>query len=97
MLVAAGINPGYLRRGLSWGDFPTRWPVLGAIAERRWRREIIKDLQFALTWLDGCSSAAGALEELKRPERNGPGRHTEAYRYIEHFIRQHAPPEQNRY
>src|SRR5687768_16052744 len=38
-LTAAGLNPGYVRRGLTWGDFPTRWPLVGAIGENRWRAE----------------------------------------------------------
>lgn len=91
MLSAAGMNPGYVRRGLRWGAFPARLPVAGAIIERRWRAEIIADLEFALAWLDACSSLDGALSEMERPERIGPGSGSEAYAYIEQYVRQHAP------
>jgi hypothetical protein len=91
MLSAAGINPGYMRRGLAFGDLPTRWPVVGAMIEERWRREIIADLEYALAWLDGCGSRDGALGELARGERNGPARGTEAYAYVEQYVRAHAP------
>jgi hypothetical protein len=90
MLEAAGINPGYMRRGLRFGEFPLRLPVVGAIAERRWRAEIIEDLTFALGWLDACSSVAGAVKEMERPDRNGPRRDSAAYNYIQQFIREHA-------
>ncbi len=90
--VAAGMNPGYTRRGLEWRDLPARLPLVGAGVERRWRAEIIADLEFALAWLDGCSSVAGALTELGRPERNGPARQSEAYAYIEQYVRAHASP-----
>lgn len=91
-LLAAGINPGYMRRGLRSGALPVRLPVVGAIAERRWCAEIITDVEFALAWLDACSSVAGALRELERAERNGPGRDSEAYAYIEQYVRKHATP-----
>lgn len=90
-LVAAGMNPGYTRRGLSWGAFPPRLPVVGTIMEGRWRADIIADLEFALAWLEDCSSVAGALRELGRPERTGPGRDSEAYAYIDQYVRTHAP------
>lgn len=91
-LLAAGMNAGYMRRGLRWEEFPPRLPVVGAIAERRWCAEIIADVEFALAWLDACSSVAGALTELERTERNGPGRDSEAYAYIERYVRTHATP-----
>jgi hypothetical protein len=91
-LVASGISPGYMRRGLRFGEFPVRLPLVGAIAERRWRDQIIRDAEFAVGWLDGCSSLAGALSDLERPERNGPGSKSEAYAYIERYVRKHATP-----
>jgi hypothetical protein len=66
--------------------------VVGAGVERRWRAEIIADVECVLAWLDACSSVAGALKELGRPERNGPGSHSEAYAYIEQYVRMHATP-----
>jgi hypothetical protein len=89
-LSAAGINPGYMRRGLRSDDLPTRWPLVGAIGEGRWRAEIIADAEIAIGWLDACSSLAGALRELERPERNGPRRDSDAYAYIERYVREHA-------
>jgi len=89
-LSAAGISPGYMRRGQGFGDFPTRWPLLRGMAERRWCDAIVADARFAVEWLDACSSPAGALSELERPERNGPRRDTDAYAYIERYVREHA-------
>jgi hypothetical protein len=91
-LSAAGINPGYMRRGLRSDDFPTRWPVVRALVERRWCAEIVADAEYALAWLDACSSLEGALSELERPERNGPRRDSQAYAYIEQYVRTHATP-----
>jgi hypothetical protein len=77
-----------MRRGLLLGEFPARLPLVGAIAERSWRAEIMADLEYGLRWLDACSSIAGALKELERPERNGPAKHSEAYAYVEQYVRE---------
>jgi hypothetical protein len=89
-LPAAGILPASMRRGVPCKVWPARFPLLGAILEGRWRAEVMADLEFALAWLDRCSSSASALEDLKRPDRNGPGAGTEAYAYIERYVREHA-------
>jgi hypothetical protein len=86
-LVAAGINPSYLRRRVQWQSWPRQWPLVGRLIERRWRAAVLLDLEFGLAWLERCSSPAGALQELKNPERNGPQEGSKAYAQIEHYIR----------
>jgi hypothetical protein len=90
--IAAGINAAYARRGSSDSSLPTELPVIGALAARRWCAEVLLDAESALAWCDRCSTRAGALEELARPERNGPRIGSEAYAHIEHYVRAHAVP-----
>ena len=90
-LRAAGINPGYLRRGVQVAAWPRRWPLISALLEKRWRAEAMRDLDFALAWLERCASTAGAIQELGNPERNGPRPGSEAYAYIENYVRVRSP------
>jgi hypothetical protein len=92
IFIAAGINAAYARRGSSDSSLPTELPVIGALAARRWCAEVLLDAESALAWCDRCSTRAGALEELARPERNGPRIGSEAYAHIEHYVRAHAVP-----
>lgn len=73
-------------------SLPTELPVIGALAARRWCAEVLLDAESALAWCDRCSTRAGALEELARPERNGPRIGSEAYTRIEQYVRAHAVP-----
>lgn len=90
VLTAAGINAGYVRRGLTDTSLPTRLPVIRSLAERRWCAEVLRDAESALAWCDRCSTRDGALGELARPERNGPRVGTDAYAHIEQYVRAHA-------
>ena len=89
-LVAAGLDAGYGRRGLRDGHLPNRFPLFTATLEDRWCKEVVADAAFALAWLDRCSTREGALEELRRVDRNGPAAGTEAYAHIEQYLRAHA-------
>lgn len=89
LLPASGINAGYRRRGLSDRRLPDAFE--GSIdSHDTWVAEIVRDAQFAVEWCDSCSTRDGALAELARADRNGPGVSSEAYRYLLDYVRLHA-------
>jgi hypothetical protein len=89
-LTAAGLNAGYARRGLRDASFPTQLPLIRELAEKKWCAAVVADAEFALAWLDRCSTLEGALAELRRPDRNGPKAATDAYAHIEQYVHAHA-------
>jgi hypothetical protein len=91
-LPASGLNASYSRRQVSVLSLPPTWPLIGPWFESRWRAAVVADAEHALAWSDRCDTRAGALEELVRPERNGPHADSEAYRYIEQYIKDHSMP-----
>ena len=88
-LLASGINPSYWRRRSSDTRVPTG--IVAVIVESRWREDLLDDTRAALAWFNKCASKSGALADLARPDRNGPGVATDAFKYIEAYIGQHAP------
>lgn len=89
-VVAAGLSASYARRRRTNASLPATVPLLTSWLERRWCDAALADAQFAISWLDRCHSFAGALEELRRDDRNGPRPGTDAYQYIEHHIQRLA-------
>jgi hypothetical protein len=88
-LLASGINASYWRRRVSDSRVPTG--ILAVVSAARWRAALLEDVRAAIQWLETCSTKAGALADLHRPDRNGPGVGTDAYNYIETYIGEHAP------
>jgi hypothetical protein len=91
LLLGAGLNASYARRGRRDMNLPSHAPVIRSFVEKRWCSEAVADVEFAIAWCDQCSTIDGALAELVRPERAGPGVGTEAYAHLERYIRNHAP------
>ena len=89
-LMVSGINASYVFRKQAWYPLPLRLPLLGASIAARWRSRVLRDVEKAVGWLDACQSQSGALADLLRVDRNGPGAGTEAYEYAERYIREHA-------
>ena len=85
-VLVSAINPSYWRRQSS----DTRVPE-DAEAQRYWGLVLLADAQAALEWFDSCSTKSGALAEVRRHDRNGPGVGTDVYRYIEEYLVQNAP------
>ena len=88
-LLASTINPSYWRRGSSDSRVPTG--ILALVTEPRWRADLLEDTRAALEWFETCSTKSGALADLIRADRNGPGVATDAFKYIVAYVDQHAP------
>jgi hypothetical protein len=89
-ITASGLNASHSRRQLNVVSLPTAWPLIGPWLESRWLADMVADAEHAVAWCDRCNTSAGALEEMMRPERNGPRPDSETYRYIEQYINEHA-------
>jgi hypothetical protein len=89
-LLAASLNPGYSRRRQIRNNFPPALPLIGQLLLKRWCREILADVKYALDWLDACSTRDGALAELSKPDHGGPVKGSEAHAAIVKFVKKHA-------
>ena len=90
-LEVSGINAAHMFTNQSRYRLPLGLPLLGDSIAARWRSRVLRDVEAAVRWLDVCRSQSGALADLLRGDRNGPGAGTEAYEYAERYIREHAP------
>jgi hypothetical protein len=90
-LIASGLNVSYARRRVPYLTRPLPLPVVGGLLEAWWIAAVVADAAYAYNWLACSSSRTGAIDDLQRPDRNGPARESEAYRLIERAVLNGAP------
>jgi hypothetical protein len=91
--TASGMNPSYNRRGARDRRLPSETVQGGRDSVSEWLTEVLRDAEYGLAWCDSCGTRQGALADMARAERNGPGLGTTAYAYVVDYVRRYAPTE----
>jgi len=89
-VLVSAINSAHFFRGWPEYSVPVRLPMLGRFFEGRWLSHLLEDAKRSVQWLDECASRPGALAELERTDRNGPGRGTPIYQWVQRYIHDNA-------